>query len=241
MPQPYLTFQQFNDTDVAIAVARQLQDQGIDCIVEKDAPLLGTVFVGGNFESTTYVKLSPDDFPRAYAALEIYYQAQLETLPADYYLYSFTDTELMEIIQRPDEWGHLDHVLAKKLLAERGQEITPALAGEFQQQRLAELAKPETTHPFQIMWGYAAVIAFGLFSPMMGHITSFICGSTGLTLGYVLAYLKKTLPNGQWIHVYPPEEQKHGKRILVIGGISFVAWLVLTLHNHGMFPFIGPF
>lgn len=239
MSQPYQTFQKFNDTDAAIAVAQQLHDQGIDCIVEKDAPLVGTIFTGGNFESTTYLKLAPDDFPKAHAALEAHYQAQLETLPADYYLYSFTEAELMEIIQRPDEWGHLDYVLARKLLAER-HGITPAHAEELQQQRLSELAKPETNHPFQIMWGYGSVIAFGLFS-FTAHLTAFICGCIGLSFGYALAYLKKTLPDGQRIYVYPPDEQKHGKRILIIGGISLVVWLVVTISARALLPMMGPF
>jgi hypothetical protein len=71
-----------------------------------------------------------------------------------YYLFSFSDAELMEIIQRPDEWGHLDYVLAKKLLAEKGHLVTPALAEELKQQRMTELARPESTHPRQIFVGY---------------------------------------------------------------------------------------
>ena len=71
------------------------------------------------------------DFPRAHLALKAYYQAQLSTMDPDYYLFSFTDTELLEIVTHPDEWGHLDYALAKKLLADRGKPLSPAACSGF--------------------------------------------------------------------------------------------------------------
>jgi hypothetical protein len=210
MSDAFLTFQKFNDPALAATVAEQLKTAGIPYQLAKDAPAFDITFAGNDFEPTTHLKLSPADFPRAHAALETYYQKQLPAMDSDYYLFSFSDAELLEIIERPDEWGPLDYVLAKKLLAERGHPVTPAGAEEFRQQRMIELAKPESAHPTQIISGYFLAVLFGVF---------------GLMLGYAIAYTKKTLPDGQSAYIYSPSERRHGKAILVISAISFSYWL----------------
>jgi len=226
MPETFLTFQKFNDPGLAAAVAAQLEADGIDCILEKEAPVFDATFAGNDFEPTTHLKVAPTNFTRAHTALEAFYQAQLPSMDPDYYLFSFSDAELMEIVQRPDEWGHLDYVLAKKLLAEKGHLVTPALAEELKQQRMTELARPESTHPRQIFVGYVVAFAGGFF---------------GLILGYILGYLTKTLPNGQRVYVYPPAERRHGKRMLVISAISFPFWLWMSLGGKSVIPWLGPF
>jgi hypothetical protein len=212
---PFLTFQKFNDPALAEAIAEQLHAANIDTLVVKEDALLDATIVGNDLGSTIHLKIAPSNFERANAILEGYYQRQIQTMDPDYYLFSFTDDELLEIIQKPDEWGHLDHALAKKLLADRGQAVTPAQLEQFHEQRMAELAKPSTTHPAIIFWGYLSAIVGGLI---------------GFALGYILVSQKKTLPNGERVFTYPLSERKHGKRILIISAVSFVFWFLLTLN-----------
>ncbi len=58
------------------------------------------------------------DFDRANRALEEYYQPILNDVDPDYYLLSFSDRELLDVVNQPDKWGHFDRALAKKLLLE---------------------------------------------------------------------------------------------------------------------------
>lgn len=104
--------------------------------------------------------------------------------------------------------------------------MTPAQAEEYRQQRIAELARPETTHSNQILVGYLVAFAGGFF---------------GLILGYVFAYLKKTLPNGERVYIYPPAERRHGKRILIISAICFPIWLWMFIKGEAVIPWLGPF
>ncbi len=210
MPQPLLTFQQFNDPGVAEAVAAHLKAQGIESVIEKEGPVFDPTFANNDFEPSIHVKIAAADFPRAHLALEAYYQARLSTMDPDYYLFSFTDTELLEIVTHPDEWGHLDYALAKKLLADRGKPVAPAAAEEYREERIKVLSRPERTHPQWIILGYVAAVAGSLF---------------GFFIGYALAYLKKTLPDGQRVYVYIPMERKHGRLILLISAIGFPFWL----------------
>ena len=101
----------------------------------------------------------------------------------DYYLLAFTDAELLEILSKPDEWGHFDYVLAKKLLVDRGYNITDALTQELKAQRLNGLAQYEDP----IMAGRGSPIGLG-----------------GLISSYIVATHKKTLPDGRQVHAYSP-------------------------------------
>jgi hypothetical protein len=229
MPQPYLTFEKFNDPELAAAVAEHLINNGIDYSIENEGPLLDATIIGNNLGPTTHLKIAGDDFTRAHAILEDYYQRQLKNIDPDYYLFSFTNAELLEIMQRPDEWGHFDYALAKRLLAERGEEITPIKVDQLRQERLTELAKPEKTHGYQILFGYA-----GALTGFLGGVTGASFGLWGafaaLVLGYMLAYLKKTLPNGERVYIYSARERKHGKRIMVLAIIAIPVWFWLLMH-----------
>lgn len=235
MPQPYLTFQKFNDPQLAAAIGEQLQKNGIDYLIENEAPLLDATIIGNDLGPTIHLKIAGEDFTRAHTVLEEYYQAQLKNMDPDYYLFSFTNAELLEVVQRPDEWGHLDYALAKMLLKERGEEITDAKAEQLRQERLTELAKPEKTHGYQIFFGYAAAL-----TGFIGGITGAGFGLWGsfaaLVLGYLLAWLKKTLPNGERVYIYSASERRHGKRIMVLAIIAIPIWFLLFMFNIRLFP-----
>lgn len=141
MAVQFQTFQQFNDPGLASAVADKLQAQQIDCVVEKVKPLLEPGFFRNTVEQTIHLKVRVDDLDKAHKALEEYYQRRLQDVEPGYYLLSFTDKELLEILVKPDEWGHFDYVLARALLAERGLEIPDETIGQLKQQRLLQLAR----------------------------------------------------------------------------------------------------
>lgn len=211
MATPFLTFQKFNDAGLATTVAEKLKEQHIEFELANEQPNFDPSYAFNAVEPTIHLKIQAADFSKAHTVLEEYYQNQLQDVDPDYYLLSFSNQELQEIIEKPDEWGHFDYALAKKLLAERGISITPAKAEQLKKERLHELAKPETTG---IYWIYA------------GYLFAILGGALGLLLGYIIAYFKKTLPNGDRVFVYLPSERAHGKRILIISIISVPAWYV---------------
>ncbi len=136
----------------------------------------------------------------------------MDGVDKDYYLFEFTDEELMEIVSKPDEWGHFDYQLAQKFLRESGKEIKPEVAALLKAQRLNELAKSETVHKYWIYLGYVSALLGGLI---------------GIFIGWTLAYYKKTLPDGQRVFAYREDVRNHGARILLIASISLVAWVLI--------------
>lgn len=137
----FRTFQQFNDPGLASAIAEKLEAQQIECLVEKVQPLLEPGFFRNTVEQTIHLKVRVTDLDEAHKALEEYYRRRLQDVDPGYYLFSFTDVELLEIVAKPDEWGHFDYVLARALLADRGLDIPDETIAEMKRQRLRQLAK----------------------------------------------------------------------------------------------------
>ena len=142
-----LTFQQFNDPGLASAIADTLKEQEIECVVEKVRPLLEPGFFRNTVEQNIHLKVRAADLEKAERALEDHYMRHLQDIDPGYYLLSFTDVELLDIIAKPDEWGYFDHVLARELLAERGLEIPPEIVEEMKRQRRRQLAQQESMIP----------------------------------------------------------------------------------------------
>lgn len=137
----FTTFQTFNDPGLASAIADKLKAQRIVCLVEKVEPLLEPSFFQNTVEPNIHLKVRSTDLDRANQVLEEYYENRLQDVDPNYYLFSFTDVELLDIVAKPDEWGHFDYVLARELLADRGLPIPDETIRQMKQQRLRQLAQ----------------------------------------------------------------------------------------------------
>jgi len=51
-----------------------------------------------------------------------------------------------------------------------------------------------------------------------------------MAFGYMLGYLKKTLPNGERVYIYSQRERRHGKRVLVLAAIAIPVWFLSLLY-----------
>ncbi|WP_130733634.1 hypothetical protein [Flavobacterium sp. J27] len=160
------------------------------------------------------IKIKPEDFKKADEVLFEDASQVIDSLPEDYYLFSFTNKELIDIVIKKDEWNELDYVLAIHLLKSRGVSVTDESIEKANNQRIAELKKPEKSNSDWIAVGY---------------ICALLGGFLGYVIGYILVTQKKTLPNGERVYVYSESDRKHGKNILYLGIFSFVLSLILVL------------
>lgn len=203
-----LTFQQFNDMALARAMADRLGAAGIEYEIDSQDPHLDPVIIGSSPDSSIDLKIPAEDFIRARAVLEAYYEEHLQDVDPDYYLFGFTDQELLEILAKPDEWGAFDYVLARKLLIERGHPITKEFTDELKATRLRDLARFED----------AGV-------SMAGPI-----GLDGMVSGYIVATKKKTLPDGSQVPAYSPKVRKRGWIMFTITAIVLgllLLWMLI--------------
>jgi hypothetical protein len=213
MAANYVTFKKYPDSGQAKQLQQFLLENGIECLYIDDSSGLDSSF-SSELLKEYEVQLHPDNFEEAEKLLENYAAGMLTELPEDYYMLTFTDEELHDVIVKQDEWSEFDYMLARKLLTERGNILTDAELKELRDKRIAELAKPEKDQKIWIVAGY---------------ITSFLGGFFGILIGYVLMTSHKTLPNGQVVHTYSTTDRKHGKTMLVLGLIVIPTTIAIRL------------
>jgi hypothetical protein len=94
----------------ALDLQNIIHAEGIFCDLTKESEIDGEFIL--IIHRVDYIKVE--------WLLSKYNKADINLLPPDYYLFAFTNEELIEIIQNPGDWGEIDYILAVKLLQDRG-------------------------------------------------------------------------------------------------------------------------
>lgn len=217
MIENFIAFRSFPSLVQAKELEALLSKNNIKTILADNLPPIDITFSGSTLQNQYEVKIDASDFEKAELILEKETENLLDTIDSDYYLMSFTNEELYEILLNSDDWNIFDYKLAQKILTDRGKTIDSDLLVSLKKERLKILAKPEEN---QKPW----IIA--------GYIFSLLGGGIGIVIGYSLWKSKKTLPNGERVHSYSAEDRKHGKTIFFISIIIFpLSFIISILSN----------
>ena len=214
MTNDYSIFRQFSNLEQANTLKELLTKNGIDCELADNVPSVDITFSGSTIQNQVEVRIHESNFKAAEQILEQDAENIINEIDKDYYLFSFTDEELYEVLLKSDEWSAFDYTLAQKILTEHGKPIDKALLNSLKNERLKDLAKPEGN---QKPW----IIA--------GYIFALLGGFLGLIIGYFLWTSKKTLPNGKKVYSYAANDRTHGKYIFYIGLIIVPATILLRV------------
>ena len=207
MEPEFITYQKFDDPVLANELAEQLGQHDIEYYVEEG--------LRSRAVSTDWaVKINPADFEKANQLLMADESENITEIGKDYYLFSFSDEELMEVVTKADEWSAFDVVLARKLLSERGKSISDEAISILNKKRIEALKEPD---PPQTYW------------IVIGYICAFCGGLLGIFIGWYLTTFKKTLPNGEKVYEYSEGDRKHGRAIFYIGIIVLVLCIAYRL------------
>src|SRR5918993_2096184 len=125
MTDAYVTFKTFNDKETAEDFADVLKQASVDFFIEEDALVFDPSYANNPLNKDYAIKVKQAQFKAAEKAYDRYFEGMLDKVPDDYYLFSFTDDELKEILAKPDEWGSFDYQLSQKILKQRGIIISP--------------------------------------------------------------------------------------------------------------------
>lgn len=212
MKQDYITFERFSDRNSASDLEKILSENKIEFVIENNSLSFDPTFANNNFGKEFCIKIKEIDFGKVNKILSEKSKLDINEINPDYYLLKFSDEDLIDVISKSDEWGKFDVELAKKILKDKGKEITDVKLNEMNQKRIAELSKPEKSQQFYIIIGY---------------FFAFLGGLLGIFIGWHLSTYKKTLPNGNRIFAYSENDQKQGKRIAVIGLFFLVFWVAI--------------
>jgi hypothetical protein len=209
--QEFLTFQKFKSAEEAQGLIDILSGNNIEYEAEDAASSLDSTFAGGALTYEIRIKLKGEDFEKVRKLLNDIIKEDINAIEKDYFLFDFSDAELMEVVSQPDEWNPLDYQLAQKILKDRGKEVSQEKAEELKTERLQVLSQPEKG---SVSW------------VITGYITAILGGFLGVYIGWFYLFFKKTLPNGKRVHGYDEQTRKHGRKILLIVLVGMIFCIV---------------
>jgi hypothetical protein len=211
----FITYQKFWSMDEAVELVQLLKDNNVEFEVVDNSISVDVTFVP-NRDREKEVKLKREDFAKVDELLEKIAESGLENIDKDHYLFQFSQAELLEIIQKPDEWSKNDFLLAKHILTTQGVTITPDQVKELKEQRLEKLAEPESGNAVWTFLGYVLALGGGIL---------------GMLIGWHLMRFKKVLPNGERVYVYRKSDRRHGSIIFVLGIVCFFALILYNIFS----------
>ncbi|MNQ83087.1 hypothetical protein D3C85_981570 [compost metagenome] len=214
MTEEFITFEKFSNKNSADEFVKLIEEEKIEYFLENNSLSFDPTFANNGFGTEYCLKIKKEDFDRVNQILLEKSEKEINEIEKDYYLFTFSDEELIDVISKSDEWNAFDVSLAKKLLKEKGVDISSKRVEEIKEQRILELAKPEKNHLGFLIFGYISALFGGLWA---------------IFIGWHLLTYKKTLPNGNRIYAYSKDDRKHGNRILITGIVFFVLWVIYYL------------
>lgn len=220
----FIPYEKFATVSELKELVELLEANNIPYELEDDVQVFDASFANIQHHRDYRIKLVPSDFDRATALRNEVVLSEIDEIGSDYYLFDFTDDELIDLIAKQDEWSPFDFQLAQKILKDRGKELSTQTIEELKNERIKTLSEPEKDHGTWIVIGYVFAFLFGF----MGIIT-------GL---YILSN-KKTLPNGARIHSFSASDRSHGLIILILSGILFALTIAIRLmSSYHFFSFL---
>jgi len=214
MTEEFKTFMSFAEPDLAQEIATILADGKILYNIYDTRKDFDPAFSNSELGKEVLVQIRPQDFRKAETLVNEKMPFQIDSVDPDHFLFGFSDNELKDVVKRADEWHVLDVKLAKYLLQQKGISISEEEMSDFRKQEMIEKSAPEK---IKALW---LVVAY---------ISTLCVGPLGLLIGWYLATLKKTLPDGSQVYNYDKTDRQHGRLILFLGFLSLLAFLVLKL------------
>lgn len=202
MEKEITAFRKFPVREAAEELQDLLSKSGIEASLSDPENGFKQLYLGSASQSFYEVQLLPKDFEKAEQILTEHEATEVALADRNYYLYDYSDDELLEIIHKYDEWSPFDFQLAQKILRDRGHTMDAATIASIKHQRLDTLAKPERVSDVWVLLAY---------------ISSLLGGILGVFFGYTIMTATKTLPDGNKVYTYTSTDRTHGKIIFYIG------------------------
>ncbi|MBC7486308.1 MAG: hypothetical protein H7282_06130 [Cytophagaceae bacterium] len=209
----FITFRKFADQAYAKEFSVVLERLAIPYEIESSG-LLNPMAMDAAREY--YVKIKGIDFTRANGAIRAFYAAQVQQAEADYYLFSFSQEELRELVEHPDEWSDFDYALASKILKDKGINTE-------------EKSKTVLIEELNSVKKEKEIPRFTEDDLMRGIMTSLVGGFMGVWTGWNVLNDKIILPNGEEDYAYSEPDRKRGGTLFAVGGALLFAYVLISI------------
>ncbi|QDA59553.1 hypothetical protein [Hymenobacter jejuensis] len=209
-----VTIQSFPTLEQTADITTVLAEYGIPFHLDNTRLVPANVLMQREIVEEVRVQVRRADLAHVRALLEEHAEATLADPPADYYLYTFTDQELLDILARPDEWSPNDYVWARRLLRTRGRGVPARETEIMRAHRTQQLARPHDASSKHLALGYALALLGGVI---------------GIGIGWGLRASTVLLPDGRRVPQYSHESRRHGLFIMILGSVMLTLLWALRL------------
>lgn len=207
MPAEFIQYQTFLTAEAAQPLLMLLSQQEIPFETSSEQHSFDPSFAYNSTRTQFTVKLRQQDFLTARGLEAAINEQRTTEVDDDHYLFGFTDDELFDILAKPDEWSNFDVTLARRILQQRGRDVSEDTVRLLRQNRLAALAQPEESQKTWIVAGYLFALLGGLL---------------GMLIGWHLSSHRKVLPDGRQLPAYSEADRAHGRRILWLSCLGVI-------------------
>lgn len=215
MPQDeFIAFQQFSTPEDAEYLVALLQENGIEVVAQDTTPFVDLTLNNNDTRKSLEVRIRQADFAAAHEILENNAAKLLQLDDELHPLHQFSKEELIEVVEKEDQWSKIDYLLALKFLEKKGIQFSPEELAAIRQRRLEELRKP--------VKGETGWLVIGFILALMG-------GFLGLAIGYIYYSAHKTLPSGERVPTYDKRTRNTAQLVMVIGIVVVLIGLLSLL------------
>jgi hypothetical protein len=208
----FLTFSKFYTKEETEAFAALLDSNNILFDAERLTAQLDNIYLGEDSEPRYLVKVQKEDFGKVESLMKGEMEKQIDDVPANYYLFQFSNEELTDVMRKPDEWNYFDQLLARKLLLQRNVEVSSITEGSvFMQEDLYVPARIET--------------GWLIFAYLMAVLVPF----AGIPLGLLMCKGQRTLKDGTKMPLFDNWTYKQGWILFGIGVLRTLQYFFLSL------------
>jgi hypothetical protein len=230
MEGKFVKYRSFNDKALATELYRALCEAGIPVAWEDTEGVFDVTFANNEILHLYYVKIKQEDFKKADELLMSSVMESDQQPIGDYYLFSFSNDELTDVLKSPDEWNAFDLYWARKILKSKGIEISEEELEQVKTKRIEELKSPWMLDK---LWLFCT---FSLWVVGFWFIDIYVAAAVIFISSYI-SFSKKTMPDGQRVMAFSETDRLLSK-IFLAAGIALV--LFILLQYYGIIDFMRP-
>jgi hypothetical protein len=202
MQQVHPVFEKYFSKEAADYYAALFTRAGLACTVEAPKDFFDVATGSNNADMTYCLRMPANAFDQAQNIIE--QEVRKAGIDEDYYLRSYTNDELHNVLFTPDEWSRQDVAAAKVLLEERNVTLDAAHVNKVKT-AIREKEKEKRTISLPVLIFIYLFGPLGIVAPMVA--------------GLFIYFLQETDRDGNKSYAFSDKYRTHGIIIAVVGTI----------------------
>ncbi|MBI1227260.1 MAG: hypothetical protein GC192_18655 [Bacteroidetes bacterium] len=208
-------YRDFFNGEQAEAFVEILKENKVVYKLEKSQTLLDASITGHGLMPFAVLKLRATDFSRVNQLLEENARNDHHFI-ANHYFHDYKATELLDVVQKPDEWTPEDVAVARHLLDKQGVTIPQEQVENFRQQRIETLREgKKASQTWVVTYVLFVLVGAFLLSPF------FVIG--GIGMGWYYWQDKTVDTEGNKYFTFDEPSRNTGQVIFYLGWVFLAA------------------